>query len=156
RQPERSLKESMEHPPYLEIPMSAKLAVAEKVYRSLGLTDDDFWNHFYRVQGYHSSKPAEGDQARQKSIAITEKLLADKANDGRRKELLYVLGAMRHFIGNDPGALKAFEEAAKLKYDSKKLKAEQNKNYNEYLSKLIDEYSEMIRKGEGPRQKNLK
>src|SRR5437773_2752696 len=89
----------------------------------------------------------------QKSIAITEKLLADKANDGRRKELLYVLGAMRHFVGNDPGAIKAFEEAGKLKYDSKELKAEQNKNYNEYLSKLIDEYSEMIRKGEGPRQK---
>ena len=35
RQLERSPKESMEHPPYLEIPMSAKLAVAERVYRSL-------------------------------------------------------------------------------------------------------------------------
>jgi hypothetical protein len=156
KQPERSAKESMVNPPYLEIPTPAKLAVAEKVYRSLGKTDDEFWNHFYRVVGYHSSKPAEADQARQESIAITEKLLADQANDGRRKELLYVLGAMRHFVGNDPGALKAFAEAGKLDYASKDLKPEQNKGYDEYLSKLINEYVEMIRKGEGPRQEDLK
>jgi len=155
-QPERPTRESLNHPPYLEIPMSAKLVVAEKVYQALGRTDADFWNHFYRVVGYHSSTPVEADQARQKSIAITEKLLADKANEGRRKELLYVLGAMRHFVGNDPAALKSFEEAGKIRYESKDLKPEQNKGYDDYLSKLISEYIEMIHKGEGPRQKNLK
>lgn len=155
-QPERSAAESKVHPPYLEIAMSAKLAVAEKVYRGLGLTADEFWNHFYRIVGYHSDKTAAADEARQKSIALTEKMLADKANDGKRKELFYVLGAMRHFSGDDPMALKAFEEAGKIKYDSKDLNSEQNQNYNEYLSQLIKEYSEMIRKGEGPRQKGLK
>ena len=63
---------------------------------------------------------------------------------------------MCHFVGNDPRALKAFEEAGKTKYDSKDLKPEQNQGYDEYLSKLISEYTEMIHKGEGPRQKNLK
>jgi len=156
KQPERSQSESLVRPPYLEIPMPAKLAVAEKVYRTLGRTDENFWSHFYRVVGYHSNVPAEADQARQKSITITERLLAVKANEGERKELLYVLGAMRHFVGNDPGALKAFDEARKVRYDSKALKPEENKGYDEYLSKLITEYTEMIHKGEGPKQKNLR
>ena len=155
-QKERSEKESMEHPPYLDIPVSARLSVAEKVYRTLGKTDDEFWNHFYRVLAYHydgEGKRAEALEARRKSIALTEKSLADKQNEGRRKDLLYILGAMRHFTNDDQGALKAFEEANKLEFSDKDLKPEQNKNYNEYLSHLIKEYIEMLKKGEGPRTK---
>jgi hypothetical protein len=150
KQPERLAKDSMERPPYLEIPVSARLAVAEKVYRALDQADDEFWNHFYRVVGYHAAVSADGDEPRKKSIAITEKMLAEKSNEGRRKELLYILGAMRHFTRDDTGAMQAFEEASKIKFLNKNLKAEQNNNYDGYLSKLIKEYIEMIRKGEGP------
>jgi hypothetical protein len=156
-QKERSEKEGMENPPYLEIPVSARLSVAEKVYRTLGKTDDEFWNHFYRVLGFHydaEGKKAAALEARRKSISITEKLLADKQNEGRRKDLLYILGAMRHFTSDDQGAMKAFEEADKLEFSDKDLKPEQNKNYNEYLSNRIKEYIEMLKKGEGPRQKS--
>ena len=53
-QPERSAKDSLEKPPYLDVPMPARLAVAETVYRTLGKTDDEFWNHFYLIVVYHS------------------------------------------------------------------------------------------------------
>jgi hypothetical protein len=151
KQPERSEKDSMEKPPYLEIPVSARLVVAEKVYRTLGLTSDEFWNHFYRVVAYHADDPVVADEARKKSITLTEKMLGDKSNGGRRKELLYILGAMRHFTRDDAGAMSSFDEAAKIRFQNKDFKTEQNNNYDEYLSKLIQEYTEMIRKGEGPR-----
>jgi hypothetical protein len=156
-QKQRSDKESMDNPPYLEISSAARLVVAEKVYRTLGRTEDDFWNHFYRVMGYHfagDEMHAEADVARRKSLAVTERLLADKTDEGRRKELLYISGAMRHFLRDDAGALKDFDEAKKLKFSDKSLKPEDNDGFNGYLSKLIDEYIEMLRKGEGPRTKS--
>ncbi|HEY5839020.1 MAG TPA: tetratricopeptide repeat protein [Pyrinomonadaceae bacterium] len=143
----------MSDPPYLEIPTALRVSVAEKVYQVLGKTGDEFWNHFYRVLAYHydrQGKTAEAEQARRKSIAITEKLLTPKS-PGTRKELLYILGAMRHFVGEDTAALKALEEAGTLTYKNDELPAERNTNYDEYLSKAIKEYVEMLKKGEGPR-----
>lgn len=150
----RSNEESMAHPPYLDIPTSQRLLVVEKVGRLLGQTNDDYWNHFYRVLGNHfdgENKQSEADEARRKSLAITERLLTDKTNDGRRKELLYIAGAMRHFLREDTAALRAFEEAKKLRYSIADLKPEQNKNYDEYLSTLIKEYIQMLHNGKGPR-----
>jgi uncharacterized protein (DUF2225 family) len=155
-QPDRSEKDSLEHPPYLEIRTSDRIAAAEKVYRALGKNDDEFWNHFYRVLAYHydrHEKHDEADKARKQSIAITEKQLAGKTNEGERKELLYLLGAMRHFTRDDEGALKAFAEAEKVQFHRSDLTAEQNNNYNTNLSLLIKEYTELIKKGEGPRLK---
>jgi hypothetical protein len=155
---ERSREESLAQPPYLEIPTSQRLLVVEKVNRFLGETGDDYWNHFYRVLGYHfdrEKKQGEADEARRKALAITERLLADKANDGKRKELLYLAGAMHHFLRDDTMALKNFEEAHKLKYSDKDLKPEQNTNYDNYISVLIDEYIEMLHKGKGPREQKF-
>lgn len=149
-QKERSTEQSMENPPYLELPTSARLVVAEKVYRTLGRTEDEFWSHFYRVMAYHfdaDERSAEADEARRKALAITERMIADKANEGMQKELLYVAGAMKHFLRDDAGALKYFEQAKRLTYVSKELKPEDNKGYDGYLSKLIDDYIEALRKG---------
>lgn len=143
-------------PPYLEIPTALRVSVAERVYQTLGKTDDEFWNHFYRVLAYHydgHGKAAEAEQARRKSIAITEKLLTAKS-DGKRKQLLYILGAMRHFIGDDSAALKALEEAGTLTFKDSELPAERNTGYDQYLSQAIKEYVEMLKKGEGPRNKS--
>jgi hypothetical protein len=156
KQPERDEKGSLENPPYLEIPTWARMSVAEKVYRTLGRSDDEFWNHFYRVLAFHYDhydKHSEADEARRKSIALTEKLLREKPNDGQRKESLYILGAMKHFVRDDAGALKALQEAASLKYMNKELQEKENRNYDGYLSQVIKEYLEMLRKGEGPRMK---
>jgi len=152
-----SKEESLARPPYLEIPTSQRLLVVEKVNRFLGETGDDYWNHFYRVLAYHfdaEKKQAEADEARRKSLAITERLLADKANEGKRKELLYIAGSMRHFLREDKAALKNFEEARDLKYSDKDLKPEQYKNYDVYLATVIKEYIEMLHKGKGPREQN--
>lgn len=154
-QKERSNSDSMLNPPYLDIPTSQRLLVVEKIQRFLGQTDDHHWDHFYRVLGYHfdaEKKQAEADEARRKSLAIMERLLADKSNNGRRKELLYIAGAMRHFLRDDTAALKDFEEAKKVSYSDKDLKPEQNKNYDDYLSGLIKDYIEMLHKGKGPRE----
>ena len=155
-QKERSEKESREHPPYLEIPTAARLVVAEKVYRALGRTDDHFWSHFYRVMGYHfdqDGKQTDADEARRKALALTERFLADEANEGVRKEMLYISGALKHFLRDDAGSLRDFEEAKKLTYAAKEIEPEKNEGYNAYISKLIDEYLEMLRKGKGPREK---
>jgi hypothetical protein len=155
-QPERSPKDSLEHPPYLEIPTAERVAASEKVYRALGRVDDQFWNHFYRVLAYHYDRYGrhdEADKARQQSIAITERQLADKKNDGVRKQLLYLLGAMRHFTRDDDAALKAFGEAEGLRFNRTDLNPEQNNNYDTNLSLMIKEYAELIKKGEGPRLK---
>lgn len=151
-QPEREVKDRFDRPPYLDIPSVARVLVAEQVYKTLGKTNDEFWNHFYRVLAYHydgHGKAAEAEQARRKSITITEKLLTAKS-DGKRKELLYILGAMRHFIGDDAAALKALDEAGTLTYKNSDLPAERNTGYDQYLSQAIKEYVEMLKKGEGP------
>jgi hypothetical protein len=139
---------------YTRIPMTARLLAAEKVYRVLGRTEDDFWGHFYRVLGYHhdvESDPKAAAEARRRALTIAERALADPANEGRRKELLYAAGAMRHFLGDDAGALRDFEAAAKLSYADKDLKPEEAKNADNFFSALIAEYVEKIKKGEHPR-----
>ena len=152
-QKEMTEKEAREHPPYAAIPVSARMLVAEKVERTLGNKDDEFWSHFYRVLGYHfagEGNSAEADGARRKSLEITEKMLADPKHDGRRKELLYVAAAMKHFLRQDDDAKKLLSEASALSYENKELEAERNEGYDEYLSNLIKEYLEMLNKGEGP------
>jgi len=142
--------------PYLAIPVSDRLRVVEKIDRLLGHTDDQPLSHFYRVLAYHlaaEEKQADADEARRKVLTINERQLDAKANEGLQKDFMFIAGAMHHFLRDDARALQDFEAAKKLKYANGSLKAEQNKNYNEYLSHLIDEYIDLIRKGKGPRER---
>lgn len=141
--------------PYMTITSSDRLLVAEKVYRTLG-REETFWAHFYRVLAWHldhDSKTDEAAEARKKALAILEGWLPKEENAGVRKELLYVCGAMRHFLKQDPEALKLFNEAQKVTYNDPKLDKEKNEGYDGYLSALIKEYIQKIEKGEGPRDK---
>jgi hypothetical protein len=154
RQKELPEKESMVNPPYLTISTAERMLVAEKVYRLvLGTSDDQFWSHFFRVLGFrldNENRGAEAAEARRKSLAITERLLADK-NSHPRKELLYIAGAMKHFLRDDAAALKFFQEAKASAYSEQKLNAAEKKNADEYISALIKDYIDMIKKGKGPR-----
>ena len=141
--------------PYMTIPSSDRLLAAEKVYRTLGRTDD-YWAHFYRVLAYHlerDNKPTEAAGARRKALTIIESWLAKTDKSGRRKEFLYVSGAMHHFLKEDEQAMKLLKEAKTVTYNDPSLKKENNEGYDGYLSKLIDEYIQMLEKGEGPRNK---
>jgi hypothetical protein len=131
---------------YLDIPITERLLAAQKVYEVLG-RDDGFWCHFQRVLGYHfesEKRQAEADEARTRALRLAEKMLADSARAGERKELLYIAGAMRHFLRDDPGALRDFREAQPLKYRNKELGAEQEGNYNEFLDDLLRQYVEKL------------
>ena len=153
-QKERPQNNLGESPPYLDLPVSLRMIAAEKVYRIVKGDSDDFWSHFNRVLGYQlesEGKATEAAEARQQALKSTEKLLQDKSRQGERKELLYICGAMHHFLKNDQAAAKAFEEAAGLTYSNSKLADDRNKGYDEYLSQLIKDYIDMLKKGTGPR-----
>ena len=140
-------------PAYLALPISARMLVVEKVQRALGNSEDGYWSHFYRVLGYHfavEGNSAEADKARRQSLEITERMLADRKHESERKELLYIAGAMKHFLNHDEDAKKLLGEAVPLRYANKQLEAEENSGYDEYLSKLIKEYLDMLNRGEGP------
>lgn len=133
---------------YTTIPMSQRLAAAERVYQELG-RDEQFWCEFYRVVGYHleaEKNQAGADEARRKALALAEKMLADEANAGTRKELLYISGAMRHFLHDDARALKDFDAALALNYHDPKLDDERNGNLNAFLTDLLRQYIQMLRK----------
>lgn len=113
---------------YDTVRMSKRLAVAEKVYRVLGRSDE-FWCRFYRVLGYCLGAEAVEEQgaekqksqagaaeARKKALALAEKMLKEKDREPVRKELLLISGAMRHFLKDDAAALADFRAAQALTY----------------------------------------
>lgn len=152
-QKELTAKESLAKPPYLELSMAERLVVAEQVYQQLE-KPEEFWARFYRVMAYHfdnDKKEPEATDARKKALKIVERWLQDQSKVGSRKEFLYISGAMHHFLKDDTMATKLFEEALPLKYSNPALKEENNKGYDEYLTNLIKEYLDMLKKGTGPR-----
>ena len=141
---------------YTKVPMAQRLEIAEKVYELWG-GDDDFWCHFYRVKGYHLQKekrPAEADAARQKALELALKMLTLEKNQGRRKKLLVITAAMRHYLRDDPGALADLNTAQKLTFKEPRLEDAQNQNVDAYLSSLIKEYVDAIVQGRSTDEKD--
>jgi hypothetical protein len=131
--------------PYFEIPSTARLEVAEKVYRMLG-RDDHFWCEFRRIQGYHLEAAGRADEARTarlKALEIAVKLLQEPSP--QRKETLVIAASMRKITGDAKGARRDLEEAKTLRFESKELGAESSAGLNGYLDNLIEELSEALR-----------
>ncbi len=131
--------------PYFEIPMVARLPIAEKVYRVLG-RDDTFWCEFRRVEGYHLEAASRADGARAarlKALEIAEKLL--KQASSTRKETLVIAASMRKITGDAEGARRDLEEAKALTFESKALDAESSEGLNGYLDSLIEELLQALR-----------
>ncbi len=125
--------------PYFEIPMVARLPIAEKVYAALG-RDDKFWCEFRRVQGYHLEAAGRADEARAarlSALEIAEKLLSGPS--ATRKETLVIAAAMRKVTGDSAGAKRELEEAKTLTFESKELGVESSEGLNGYLDSLIEE-----------------
>ncbi len=125
--------------PFYEIPMVARLPIAEKVYTTLG-RDDRFWCEFRRIQGYHLEAASRADEARAarlSALELAEKILREPSST--RKETLVIAAAMRKITGDAPGALRDLQEAKTLTYDSKELGAESSEGLNGYLDSLIEE-----------------
>jgi hypothetical protein len=146
------VKLSGEFKSYTDIPVSEKLQIAEKVYRTMD-RDDEFWSRFYRVLGYHfaqEKKPAQAKKARQHALEITQRMLTNPANEGHKKELLFLSASMHHFVGDDETALQELKSADKLPLLSPLAVDERAKNYDEYLSHLIKEFIPAIESGKVP------
>jgi hypothetical protein len=149
----RDVRLKKEYEKYTDIPMSERLPIAEKVYHVLD-KDDEFWCHFYRVEGYHfdrESKAPEAAAARGKALELAQKIAADPKNAGRLKELLYVSASMKHFLGRDAEALADLDSAAKLTFSDTSWKEENAKGYDNYLSGLIKECAAGIKNGNLPK-----
>jgi uncharacterized protein (DUF2225 family) len=138
---------------YTDIPMSKRLEAAEKVYAVMQ-KDGDFWLQFYRVKGYHYAAEKDqpkADEARKKALDLATQMLNEKDPVTPKKQLWLISGAMKHFLGDDKGALDDLNTALKTKYENKKLDSEKNENGERNLSALLTEYIEKIQSPQKPR-----
>jgi hypothetical protein len=138
---------------YTEIPMSKRLEVAEKVYTVLQ-KDDNFWLQFHRVKGYHytaEKNQTKADESRKKALDLATRMLNEKDQATPKKELWLISGSMKHFLGDDKGALDDLNIALKTKYENKQLDKEKNENGEANLSALLKEYIEKIQSPQPPR-----
>ena len=127
---------------YTELPITERLEIMEKVYTVLG-KDDDWWETFYRVKGYHYGKSgdtAKAAEARKKSLALIEKELANPKSKAPRKLLLYISASMKHFLGDDKGAMDDLKKALATPYANPTETAEEVKGAEAGLNERINDY----------------
>lgn len=132
---------------YTELSVTERLEIMEKVYTVLG-RDDDWWESFHRVKGYHyakEDKAAKAADARRKSLALLEKELKKENGESPKKLVLYITGAMKHFLNDDQGALADMEKALATKYEDKKESAEEVKDAEEGLNERLQDYITRIK-----------
>jgi len=141
------IKVSKEFKDYREVPITERLEIMEKVYAVLG-RDDSWWELFYRTEGYHYGKDGQTDKAlaaRKRSLALVDKLQKDKTAKEPAKLLLYISGAMKHFMNDDDGAIVQFEKALKVKYEEEGVVGDEAKQAEDGLNERIRDYIEKIK-----------
>jgi hypothetical protein len=126
----------------------------EKVYPVLG-KDEEWWENFYRVEGYHYAKEGKTEKAlaaRKKSLGLIQKELSNEKSANAKKLLFYISAAMKHFINEDAGALADLQKALETKYQAEDAKPEEIKDAEAGLNARIKEYIEKIKsKDQKPR-----
>jgi hypothetical protein len=141
------IKVSKEFKDYQEVPLTERLEIMEKVYSVLD-KDEQWWETFHRVKGYHYGKVGNTEKAaqeRRKSLEFVQKELKNEKSTAPKKLLLYISGAMKHFLNDDKGALEDLQKAAATKYQDKDSSAEESKDAEEGLNGRIKEYIEKIK-----------
>jgi tetratricopeptide (TPR) repeat protein len=135
-----------EYESYIEIPVTKRLEIAEKIYSVLE-RDDEFWCRFYRVMGYHYDEAGNKEKAaesRKKALELASKMLGEKEYGRERKELLLISGAMNHLLGNEKIALSDMNEAIELTYKNERMSEEEAGGLDRYLSELLKEYIKIV------------
>jgi hypothetical protein len=145
---------------YTEIPVVERLEIMQKVYTVLD-KDEDWWETFYRVKGYHygaNGKTKEAAEARKKSLEYITGFLKNDEYKDNKKLLLYMSGAMKHFLGEDKGALEDLGQAlnTKVQDSTGKTSAEELKEYEDGLNERLKDYIERINGDEKPRLSETK
>lgn len=141
---------------YTEISVPERLEIMQKVYAVLD-KNDEWWEDFYRIKGYHygaSGNKAKADEARAKSLELLAKLNANGKSEIPQKMLLYISGAMKHFTGDDQGAIKDLETALTVKLVESSLSGDELKAADEGVNERIKDYLGLLRSGKDlPRTK---
>jgi len=142
-----TVKTEKKHKDYLDIPMTTRLEIAENVYKILE-RDKEFWCRFYRVMGYHydAKNIAKAKESRITALNIAKEMLLDTLYISQAKEILFIIAAMYNFIGEKDNALLYLNIASLLTYQNDKWEKEDAKETDKYLTELIKEYKEVIRK----------
>lgn len=145
-----TVKPDKKYSDYLDIPMITRLEIAEGVYKILG-RDTEFWCRFYRVMGYHyaeNSDKQEAKAARLQSLGLARQMIKDTAFAGQERENYFIMAAMFNYTGQKDSASVYLDKADATVYQNKDWKEENLKGFNEYLTGLISQYREFIKKDE--------
>jgi len=142
---------------YTEIPVVERLEIMHKVYTILE-RDDDWWERFYRVKGYHYGaigKTKEAAENREKSLEYIGRFISEDEYRDNKKLLLYVSGAMKHFLGDDKGALADLNTALNTKFGNSngEMTAQELKDSEDGLNERLNDYIERIKGDDKPRLK---
>lgn len=141
------IKVSKEFKDYQEIPVTERLEIMQKVYSVLD-KNEEWWETFYRVKGYHYGKAGGTDKAaefRRKSLEYIQKELKNEKSETSKKILLYISAGMKHFLNDDKGALEDLQKALETKFAEKGASAEELKDAEEGLNERIKEYMAKIK-----------
>ncbi|MEZ5427758.1 MAG: hypothetical protein R2747_15925 [Pyrinomonadaceae bacterium] len=138
---------------YQEIPVTERLQVMEKVYAVLE-KDEEWWETFYRVEGYHYGQVGQTEKAaemRRKSLEMIQKELKNEKSKAPKKILYYISAAMKHFLSDDKGAIEDLETALKTKYAEEGTTSENLESAETGLNERIKDYMERIKGDKKPR-----
>jgi hypothetical protein len=124
---------------YSQVPLRLRLELAEQCAKAAG-KDNVFWSEYYRAQGYHLGRVGKVEEAKQSRIKARDLLAAlsrDSKQASERKQFLFSLATVEHFLGNDPAALAALAQAREERLA--------DPLRNEYLNHDIDQYTQWIK-----------
>lgn len=127
---------------YHFIPMTDRLAIAEKIYNILGQTDEE-WCRFYRMKAYHfehAGMHEEANEARKKALEIAGKMIAERKNTGIMKELYLISGAMKCYLRDYEGARRDFDKGKDAQYRDSRLGKEESEQKEGHLNDLLQEF----------------
>ncbi len=133
--------------PYFEIPVLTRLDIARKVYGVLG-RDDVFWCEFERITGYHLAELGQSKDAhaaRERALVLAEGLLETETS-AMAKETLVIVGTMRFFTGDPPGARAALADASKRTFRGEDRDAA---GLDGFLTQLIHDFRQTFLKESG-------
>lgn len=143
---------------YTEVPMSERLDILEKIYPLLPDNSDSFWSFFYRVKGYHYGQEKQAKkaaEARTKALELNKKMIIDPANKKPLKELLYISGALKHFLNDDKGAVEDFKKGLTTKFVNPNSKPDEIKNAESGMNERFNDYIKQIESPKSPRSTEL-
>jgi hypothetical protein len=147
RQALAGLKISKAFARYTELPVTERLEIMEKVYAILG-KDVDWWENFYRLKGYHYGKEGNAGraaEARRRSLEMITADLNDPKSTAPKKLLYYLSSAMKHFLGDDAGAIADLDKALDTIYKNKDEKPDENRAADRVLNERAIDYMSRIK-----------